>query len=47
MGRRTTSVGRRRNYGPFNYNGYNAMPLFNPAFGGWGFWFFGTWIPLY
>ena len=33
--------------GPFNYNGYNAIPLFNPVFGGWGFWFFGTWVPLY
>ena len=23
------------------------MSAFNPVFGGWGFWFFGTWIPLY
>lgn len=32
---------------PFAYNGYNAIPVFNPIFGGWGFWFFGIWIPLY
>ena len=34
-------------FGPFNYNGYNAIPIFNPVFGGWGFWLFGNWIPLY
>ncbi|MDT5319143.1 MAG: hypothetical protein QOD88_1665, partial [Mycobacterium sp.] len=34
-------------FGPFNYGGYNAIPMFNPVFGGWGFWFFGIWIPLY
>jgi len=34
-------------FGPFGYNGYNAIPMFNPVFGGWGFWFFGIWIPLY
>ena len=34
-------------FGPFNDGGYNASPLFNPVFGGWGFWFFGDWIPLY
>jgi hypothetical protein len=34
-------------FGPFNYNGYNAIPMFNPVFGGWGFWLFGIWIPLY
>jgi hypothetical protein len=34
-------------FGAFNYGGYNAIPVFNPVFGGWGFWFFGIWIPLY
>ena len=29
------------------YGGFNAIPVFNPLFGGWGFWFFGTCIPLY
>jgi hypothetical protein len=37
----------RIDFGPFNYNGYGAIPVFNPVFGGWGFWFFGVWIPLY
>jgi hypothetical protein len=37
----------RVDFGPFNYNGYTAIPVFNPVFGGWGFWFFGVWIPLY
>jgi hypothetical protein len=37
----------QRDFGPFNYNGYNAIPMFNPIFGGWGFWLFGLWIPLY
>jgi hypothetical protein len=31
---------------PFNYNGYQAVPTFNPDQNGWGFWFFGLWIPL-
>jgi hypothetical protein len=34
-------------FGPFNFDGYTAIPVFNPVFGGWGFWFFGVWIPLY
>jgi hypothetical protein len=37
----------QRDFGPFNYNGYNAIPMFNPIFGGWGFWLFGIWVPLY
>ncbi|ART74134.1 hypothetical protein BTO20_35445 [Mycobacterium dioxanotrophicus] len=37
----------RVDFGPFDYNGYNAIPIFNPVFGGWGFWFFGVWIPLF
>jgi len=34
-------------FGPCNYGGYTAIPVFSPVFGGWGFWFFGVWIPLY
>ncbi|MCW2653345.1 MAG: hypothetical protein QOE41_3256 [Mycobacterium sp.] len=37
----------RTDFGPFNYDGYTANPVFNPVFGGWGFWYFGVWIPLY
>jgi hypothetical protein len=36
----------RFDHQPFNYNGYQAVPIFNPDFNGWGFWFFGLWIPL-
>jgi hypothetical protein len=34
-------------FGPFNYNGYAAIPVFNPVAGGWGFWYFGVWVPLF
>ena len=34
-------------FGPCDYGGYTAIPVFNPVFGGWGFWYFGVWIPLY
>jgi hypothetical protein len=37
----------RADFGPFNYNGYTATPIFNAESGGWGFWFFGVWIPLF
>ncbi len=37
----------RDDFGPFDYSGFTAIPVFNPEFGGWGFWYFGTWIPLY
>lgn len=36
----------RFDHQPFNYNGSWVTPLFNPDFNGWGFWFFGIWIPL-
>src|SRR5262249_37524183 len=32
---------------PFDSDGYAAVPVFSPVFGGWGFWFFGVWIPLF
>jgi hypothetical protein len=34
-------------FGPFNYNTYRAIPVFNYEFGGWGFWYFGVWVPLF
>ena len=36
----------RFDHQPFNYNDYQAVPIFAPDKGGWGFWFFGLWIPL-
>jgi hypothetical protein len=37
----------QRDFGPFAYNDFTVIPVFNPFFGGWGYWFFGVWIPLY
>jgi hypothetical protein len=37
----------RGDFGPFDYNDYTAVPCFSPVFGGWGFWYFGVWIPLF
>jgi hypothetical protein len=37
----------QRDYGAFAYNNFTVIPTFNPFFGGWGYWFFGVWIPLY
>ncbi|MDT5150816.1 MAG: hypothetical protein QOI01_2549, partial [Mycobacterium sp.] len=37
----------RTDFGQFNYGNYTAVPVFNPVFGGFGFWFFGLWIPLF
>ncbi|MCW2654254.1 MAG: hypothetical protein JWR32_5230, partial [Mycobacterium sp.] len=31
---------------PFMYGGQQVNPVFDNGHGGWGFWFFGTWIPL-
>jgi hypothetical protein len=31
---------------PFNYWGYNATPVWDPGYNQWGFWLFGTWIPI-
>jgi hypothetical protein len=28
------------------YNGQRVEPVFDHDRGGWGFWFFGLWIPL-
>ena len=36
----------RFDHQPFNYDDYQAVPIWSPDQGGWGFWFFGLWIPL-
>lgn len=37
----------QRDFAPFNYNNYTAIPVFSASFGGWGFWYFGVWVPLF
>ncbi|CAM3107061.1 MAP_0585 family protein [Mycobacterium intermedium] len=37
----------RNDFGPFNYNTFTVVPVFNWQYGGWGYWFFGVWVPLY
>jgi hypothetical protein len=37
----------RRDFGPFGYNTFTVFPVFNWMYGGWGYWFFGVWVPLY
>jgi hypothetical protein len=37
----------RGDFGPFAYNTFTVFPVFNWQFGGWGYWFFGVWVPLY
>jgi hypothetical protein len=32
--------------GPVNYWGYDEQPIWDPGQNGWGFYFFGIWIPL-
>lgn len=34
-------------FSPFQYNTFTAVPVFNWQYGGWGYWFFGVWVPLY
>lgn len=36
----------RQDHQPFNYNGQQVQPLPAGNGAGWGFWFFGQWIPL-
>jgi hypothetical protein len=36
----------RFDHQPFDYDDYQAVPIWSPDMGGWGFWFFGVWIPL-
>jgi hypothetical protein len=37
----------RTNFAPFAYNDFTVLPVFNWMYGGWGYWFFGVWVPLY
>ncbi len=32
--------------GPINYWGFNETPIWDQGQNGWGFWFFGIWVPL-
>ena len=34
-------------FGPFSYDTFMVVPTFNFIFGGWGYSYFGVWIPLY
>ena len=34
-------------YAPFTYNNFTVLPVFNADYGGFGYWFFGVWVPLY
>jgi hypothetical protein len=34
-------------FGPFAYDTYTVIPVFNWEFGGWGYWYFGVWMPLF
>jgi hypothetical protein len=34
------------NQGPVNYFGYDEQPVWDQGQNGWGFYFFGVWIPL-
>ena len=36
----------RRDHQPFNWNGQQVTPVPAGDGSGWGFWFFGMWIPL-
>lgn len=36
----------RGDHQPFNWNGQQVTPMPAGDGHGWGFWFFGTWIPL-
>ncbi|BBY61344.1 hypothetical protein [Mycolicibacterium sarraceniae] len=36
----------RWDHQPFNYNGNWVNPVLDPGYQNWGFWLFGTWIPL-
>jgi hypothetical protein len=38
--------GGRWDQGPINYWGYSEQPIWDQGQNGWGFYFFGIWIPL-
>lgn len=37
----------RADFGPFDFDDFMVIPVFNWEFGGWGYWYFGTWVPLF
>ncbi|WP_293047002.1 MAP_0585 family protein [Mycobacterium sp.] len=37
----------RADFGAFSYNTFTVTPVFNWQYGGWGYWYFGVWVPLY
>ncbi|MBJ7288659.1 MAG: hypothetical protein JHC79_07080 [Williamsia sp.] len=37
---------RRPDHRPFTYQGHRVTPVFDQHHHGWGFWFFGFWVPL-
>jgi hypothetical protein len=37
----------QRYFAPFTYNTFTVLPVFNWQYGGWGYWYFGVWVPLY
>ena len=37
----------RVDFGPFAFATYTVIPTFNFFYGGWGYWYFGVWVPLY
>jgi hypothetical protein len=40
-------VAAQVDFGPFAFNTFMAIPVFNWIFGGWGYWYFGVWMPLF
>jgi hypothetical protein len=36
----------RQDHQPFDWNGHQVTPMLAGNGSGWGFWFFGQWIPL-
>ncbi len=36
----------RPDHRPFNFRGHRVTPVFDQHHRGWGFWFFGFWVPL-
>jgi hypothetical protein len=36
----------RRDHLPFSFRGHRVEPFFDHGRGGWGFWYFNSWIPF-
>jgi hypothetical protein len=36
----------RHDHLPFSFRGHRVEPFFDSGRGGWGFWFFNSWIPF-